>query len=230
MKNWQRMAIFLVINILVSACTTYAVLFAWERTHSPTISAAAARAAAAKKATPTPAATAALQPTPTREFVIYTVISGDTFESIAQAYGVPVAELLAVNGFPQSQPLGDGETLRIPLGSAPAPAAQPAVSTLAIEAVVGPGDLATEQIILRRKGAGDLNLAGWQLKDMQGNTFSFPAVELLTDGATITVFSRPGADTAEHLFWGLEAPLWKSGAKVILLDPQGVEQAVYTVP
>ena len=35
MKQWKRLLYYLLINVLVSACTTVAVLYIWDRTHTP---------------------------------------------------------------------------------------------------------------------------------------------------------------------------------------------------
>jgi hypothetical protein len=35
MKQWKRLIYYLLINVLVSACTTFAVLYIWDRTHPP---------------------------------------------------------------------------------------------------------------------------------------------------------------------------------------------------
>jgi hypothetical protein len=33
MKNWKRLFYYLIINVLVSACTVISILYYWERTH-----------------------------------------------------------------------------------------------------------------------------------------------------------------------------------------------------
>ena len=35
MKQWKRLVYYLLINVLVSACTTVVVLYFWDRTHHP---------------------------------------------------------------------------------------------------------------------------------------------------------------------------------------------------
>ena len=37
MKQWKRLVYYLLINVLVSACTTVTVLYFWDRTHPPAI-------------------------------------------------------------------------------------------------------------------------------------------------------------------------------------------------
>jgi len=60
--------------------------------------------------------TPVLEPTPTEAYLVYQVQSGDTFESIAANHNMSVEELVARKmASRQSQPLGAGEVLRIPV-------------------------------------------------------------------------------------------------------------------
>lgn len=167
--------------------------------------------------TPTPG------PTPTQEFFVYQVQSGDTFESIAEAYNMGVDELIAINGFKNTQPLGAGEVLRIPK--------HPKGSVM-ISSVIGVGDLETEHVLLEHRGEGDLSLVGWSLKDSEGNEFVFPQSPQLTlyGGGAVNIFSKDGANTVVDLYWGLDRPVWHSGATLILQDNQGNVWSTYVIP
>lgn len=239
MKDWKRLIYFLLLNVVISACTTYAVLTFWERSH-PQQPGVAASAGPAKTALP-PAATdrpgqasgGATAPTPTQVFVVYQVVSGDTFASIANQYHVSVDELISVNGFAKDQVLGVGEVLRIPstpqAGSAGSQAAV-SDSPVVIDNVFGPGDIDLERVVLRHQGGSDVTLEGWRLEDEKGNVFNFPALELIKEDALISVYTKAGANTADSLYWGLEKPLWQSGATVTLRDNQGAVQMKYKIP
>jgi hypothetical protein len=74
-----------------------------------------------------------------------------------------------------------------------------------------------------------LNLAGWQLKDEDGGTFTFPQLTLYKDGS-VQVHSDGGADTVIDLYWGINAAVWSSGENARLFDSQGNLRAVYRVP
>jgi len=74
-----------------------------------------------------------------------------------------------------------------------------------------------------------LGLANWQLKDDNGNTFTFPQITLYTDGA-IQVHTASGTDTPVDLYMGLRDSIWESGESARLFDPQDNLRAIYRVP
>jgi LysM repeat protein len=230
MKQWQRVLLFLLINIAISACTTLGVLFFWDQTHKPVSGGYLPFALRSTSNTPTPlpstpAALTSGNPTPTQVFVVHQVVSGETFESIAQSYSISVEELLAVNGFTKSQPLGDGEILRIPVNSNSALAAGVVISN-----VIGPGDLASERVDIQLNAGGDLSLAGWQLEDEIGDVYIFPELELASSGATVSVYTKAGTDSANQVYWGLGQAVWKSGETITLKDDKGSVRTTYKIP
>jgi hypothetical protein len=122
----------------------------------------------------------------------------------------------------------------MPVASTPTPEPTPTLPPLdkpviLIKNVFGTGDLQNEVVLLNRQGDGQLELTGWQLKDGNGHSFTFPKLILNQDGA-VQVFSRAGADSVIELHWGLDQPLWKSGMTVSLLDPLGNLRASYHIP
>jgi LysM repeat protein len=230
MKQWQRVLLFLLINIAVSVCATLGVLFFWDQTHKPVSGGYLPFALRSATKTPTPVASTPVSPvslnaTPTQVFVVHQVVSGETFESIAQSYNISVAELLAVNGFTKSQPLGDGEVLRIPVKANSALAAGVAIAN-----VIGPGDLASEHVDIQLNGGSDLSLAGWQLEDEVGDVYIFPALDLASNGAVVSVYTKAGADGANQVYWGLGQAVWRSGETVTLKDDKGSVRATYKIP
>lgn len=232
MKHWKRLFYYLAINVLVSACTILAVLTLWDRAHnsgaSPLLP-GSLQLSTPDEATSTPESAisqVALEgPSATPAYIVHQVVSGDTFESIAEQYGVNVDTLIALNGFTKNQPLGEGEGLLIPI--TPTPNTAPGV---AIANVIGAGDLASERVVIQQKGAGDLLLAGWQLSDENGDVFTFPALELTQDGFEVQIYTRTGTNSADILYWGLDQPVWGTGEKVTLQDANGEEQATFLVP
>jgi LysM repeat protein len=229
MKQWKRLIYYLLLNILVSACTITAVLFIWDRTHSP-LPGGLFSPVAQQRPTATASLVSAAQPvgpqaSPTPVFIAYQVVDGDTFDSIAAQYGISTTELIAVNGFTKDQPLGTGEVLRIPVQPTASPQADVQIAN-----VIGAGDLNNERVVLQQSGAGTLLLAGWQMQDGNGNQFTFPALELTQDGFQVNVYTKSGTDTADSLYWGLSQPIWSSGGTVTLLDPDGAVKATFSVP
>lgn len=230
MKSWKRLTFYLLLNVFVSACTTLSVLFVWDqfsgpmpRNLLPKALSSLSRPPAETPPVQTTGTPAAPQPTPTEAFMVYQVESGDTFESIAAAHNVSVEELVAVNGFKSSQPLGAGEVLRIPL--------DPQGSVI-IDSVIGAGDLDTEHVLLKHRGEGELALVGWRLEDDQGNVFIFPQFPQLTlfPGGAVNIYTRAGVNSVVELYWGLNQPVWSSGTTVILRDAQNNVRATYLVP
>jgi LysM repeat protein len=229
MKSWKRLLFYLVLNILVSACTTLAVLFIWDQFTGPMPRNLLPKALSGLASEPTtvaqPAAqgTQAARPAPTEEYLVYQIKPGDTFESVAEKYKIGVEELIAVNGFTRSQPLGEGEVLRIPVTPR---------GSVVIDSVVGSGDLESERVLLKHQGEGELSLVGWRLEDGKGNIFIFPQFPqlILYKGGAVNVHTAAGSNTVVDLYWGLSAAVWKSGVTVTLKDPQGNARATYIVP
>jgi len=230
MKSWKRLIFYLLLNVFVSACTTLSVLFVWDqfsgpmpRNLLPKALGSLSRPPAETQAVQTTGTHAAPQPTATEAFMVYQVESGDTFESIAVDHNVSVEELVAVNGFKSSQPLGAGEVLRIPL--------HPQGSVI-IDSVIGAGDLDSEHVLLKHRGEGELALVGWRLEDDQGNVFVFPQFPQLTlfPGGAVNIYTRAGVNSVVELYWGLSLPVWASGTTVILRDAQNNVRATYVVP
>src|SRR3990172_8202704 len=98
-----------------------------------------------------------------------------------------------------------------------------------ISSVVGAGTLNSEIVVVKFEGEGQLDLASWQLKDEDGNTFTFPQVTLYPNGA-VQVHTDNGTDTVIDLYWGIGEAVWSSGENARLFDAQGNLRAVYRVP
>src|SRR3990172_8093962 len=110
MKQWKTLTYFIILNVLVSACATVAVLLIWDYTHrapgqaiaqvsTPTSSVNEATAAVRTSASQTQASL----PTSTPEPVIpqnveeYQVEYGDTLGLIADKFDVSIEELIKLN-------------------------------------------------------------------------------------------------------------------------------------
>lgn len=98
-----------------------------------------------------------------------------------------------------------------------------------ISSVVGAGALSSEITVIQFNGEGQLDITAWQLKDENGNTFTFPKVTLYPSGA-VQVHTAAGTDTVIDLYWGIGDAVWSSGEEAHLFDSQGNLRAVYKVP
>jgi hypothetical protein len=117
-----------------------------------------------------------------------------------------------------------GETLA-PIETLPPNADVP----VEIVSVVGAGTLSAEVVVVRYDGDGQLGLANWQLKDENGNSFTFPQLTLYKNGA-VQVHTASGSDTVVDLYMGLRDSIWESGEVASLYDPQDNLRAIYRVP
>lgn len=231
MNKTARLISYLLLNVLISACTTLFVLYAWDRLHTPQsgfvpqsgtrpTALAAEVGPESSPATPTEAG-----PTPTPVYTIYQVPSNQTLAEIAQQFNVSLDELLAVNGIPQDQVLGAGEALLIP----PTPIPQ-AEASVQIIGVVGVGDLSSERVVIRQFGEGQVSFLNWVLRDGRGNEYVFPGLQLARDGSQVELYTRAGVDTASALYWNRDDAAWRTGDTVELRDAGGTLRASYTIP
>jgi hypothetical protein len=115
-------------------------------------------------------------------------------------------------------------------GSTPAATLNPNIDIpVEIVSVIGAGTLNAEWVVVRNAGAESLSLANWQLKDSDGNLFTFPNLTLNSNGA-VQIHTVAGTNTVIDLYWGEIDPIWQSGEEAQLLDPNGNVRAVYKVP
>jgi hypothetical protein len=98
-----------------------------------------------------------------------------------------------------------------------------------IDSVVGAGTLEAETALIHYSGDGQLDLTDWQLRDDNGNTFTFPTLSLFTNGS-VQVHTATGTNTVVDLYWGQRQPVWQSGEVAKLYDPQGNLHAIYRIP
>ncbi len=247
----RRWAIFIGINIVVSALTVLLVLNSWEASRTtpraavpttvPTLNAQAqtqVAASAVPTRTPTPA-----------NLRKYTVESGDTLSEIARKFDVSVADIIAINKLANADVLSEGQQLFIPGSSvtatptripiptstrAPLPVITGTASTalgdffVTIREIKSPGSLAGEQVILTNL-SGQVNMVGWTMTDGEGNKFTFPSLSLLSNGE-VTVHTGRGTNTPTDLYWGQAESRWASGKVAYLRDPSGKLIATYQVP
>lgn len=270
MQRVKRFLYYLLINALVSACTTFAVLLVWQARQpdprqvvvtgpAPRVVMTGSVAIALETVVVTRVVTAppdAWTPYPTRGVVTYRVKEGDTLSTIADYFAVSLEALMELNNLKNPDRLVSNVDLLIPPPSTftptptPVPTATPAPTRArtasptpqfspsptgpaveplpAIAAVIGVGDLTTERVVLRMP-AGQAVLTGWQLKDENGNTFTFPQLTLLA-GGQVNVYTRSGQPSVTTLYWGLTQPVWQAGETVSLLDAQGRVISTYTIP
>jgi len=233
--QWKRLVFFLLINIFVSALTTTVVLVIWDSAHRPDTTELENNGPGfvIPKITQVPAnleSDVRLQP--------YQVTAGETLGEIALQFDITVEELLVINGFSDANSIGSGTTIVVPVAGEDtveipreAEEAAPPTNTGEVEIVgiFGAGDLASERVQIRGFGEGNLSLAGWRLRDEDGNEYIFPQITLFGNGA-VDVYSAAGVDTVVSLYWRSGQPIWNQGETVTLTDQDGNVKSIYTLP
>jgi len=75
-----------------------------------------------------------------------------------------------------------------------------------------------EFVVISNQGSANENMTGWKLKNEENVTFRFPTF-ILKAGATVSVWTRAGMNTATDLYWGSETAIWNNqGDCATLLD------------
>ncbi len=166
---------------------------------------------------PSPLATfTPIAPTPIllSGIITHTVKTGETLGIIAGMYGVTVEDIMDLNHLQDPNLVEVGQKLRIqiPPTETPTPTQTPTITLtptpptpsktptpitptqapqVVIEDVIGVGDLTTERVDLMVQGGGVIVLTGWQMKDAQGHTFTFP-MYTLHPGGQLSVYTGVG--------------------------------------
>lgn len=74
-----------------------------------------------------------------------------------------------------------------------------------------------EYITLKNTGSSAVDLPGWSLKDTADHTYDFPDGFTLDAGATVTIYTGSGSDSASKLYWGSDAAVWNNGGDTIIV-------------
>ncbi len=237
--QWKRLTLYLLINVIVSAVTTIIVMTVWDRAQRDAFDRTTAEIVMPTSA-PTEIAQS-IEPTvkPTVALQAHQVRSGETLGDIALEYDVTVEELLEINGMTDPDSLAAGQVVYVPeQGTAsedPPPSspseqvASPNDGQIEIVSVIGVGDIDTERLVLGEAGGGKQALAGWQLRDEDGNVYTFPQATLYENGQ-IVINTRVGSDNPLELYWGLSESVWSAGEIVELYDAAGQVQATFQIP
>ncbi|MDZ4766317.1 MAG: lamin tail domain-containing protein, partial [Chloroflexota bacterium] len=102
-------------------------------------------------------------------------------------------------------------------------------SQMQIVQVASAGNVTAEYVAIRNNGQ-TVDLDGWTLRDLEGNTYLFTGQLLVFGNGEVRVYTGVGGDTPIVRYWGLERAIWSSGDNVILSDRNGNAQATFSVP
>lgn len=250
----RKMIPFLLLNIVVSSVVVLAILYFWDNREGEAGTAVSTLttitpASLQNTAVPQQQPAATNTPEPNDGPLVHTVQAGDTLGNISQLYDVPVEAIVAENGLPNENIISVGQQLVIPIGgtSTPEPeatavpeeavlptpiATQPVgggEAVVEITAVIGPGQLSDEAVLLTNTGESPIALQNWTLLDADGHEYRFGQVTLFA-GSDLRINTTSGISSPTALFWGLNETVWTSGEIVTLQDSTGTIRTTFTVP
>ncbi|SIR82172.1 micrococcal nuclease [Haladaptatus litoreus] len=78
-------------------------------------------------------------------------------------------------------------------------------------------NLNDEYIVLRNGGTDALDISGWSISDDSGHTYRVPSGISLESGATVTLYTGSGSDSAAELYWGSDSAVWNNGGDTIIV-------------
>ncbi len=174
---------------------------------------------------------------------VHVVRAGDTVGRISNQYGVAIEAIMEANGMDNPNFLSVGQELIIPnLSGIPTPiptvneetdespsadtpptpiptvAAGEGEAFIEITAVRNVGNVDKEVIEIVNSGSSEVSLAGWQVRDQSGNSYTFGYITLFGEGAGILLFSGSGLDGPTNFNWGQDEAVWQPGETIQLVD------------
>ncbi|MGL4648439.1 MAG: LysM peptidoglycan-binding domain-containing protein [Caldilineaceae bacterium] len=163
---------------------------------------------------------------------IYVVQAGDSLFGIAASLGVDVEALAEANNITNPDLLFSGQRLVVPgTAKVPTPTAAGTLGTtgLNIRTVNAPGSLPEEYVEIINDTDLSFNLQGWKIQRSGGPEYTFGDL-LMFPGGNVRLYTGSGANSTIARFWAQEAPVWSSGAVVVLINAAGERVAELTVP
>ncbi len=219
MARWKRLFYLLLINVICSASTTFAVLYFWDQAKTaqsqpqvllttPDIPIKTQIIVVTELVTPTTIGLVGL-PTeatiaPSKQTESYRVRAGDTLGVIAQRYGLSVADILAVNDISNPDALYVDQLLYLPTNPLPAntptpttpaptetPTSTPRLSPTPSHTPTATPNMAEPLLIIESAvGAGDATLERVRVKHLSGREVSLAGWRLSDEDGNVYVFPQ----------------------------------------
>lgn len=190
---------FLLLNILVSAATTWVVV----RTLVPPLTTA--------------------EPLPTTTAIAATNAPDAT--PLTTETSTPTPEVGGANAIPDTPaPLAAQPT---PTQRSAEIAETKEVVNVKIASVIYAGQLSREVVVMLNEGE-QVDMDGWKLVPPRGEPYTFGQVTMFKSGF-VNLHTTTGADVPNDLYWGLGEPMWQSGDEVKLLRKDGSVASTFTV-
>jgi len=260
MKSRKRLLYYLLLNVIISACTTFTVLAIWDRTRpfqdgessatSPGTSAPIVEntSVAHIGATAPATVTQTIAPTDTPIGAMeYVVRPGDTLGLIAEEHEVSVEELLSFNGLTDADAISVGQIIYVPVTPQviPSETLNPTRTVQALSDQTPSRQSQEARVVINSViGVGDLASERVFLSRTGDGVLSLAGWQLadedgnvftfpqleLFEGGAVNVWTTGGEDTVVDLHWDLSVPVWQSGETATLRDATGKVHATYHVP
>jgi LysM repeat protein len=232
MKQWQRLLFYLMVNIFVSALTTWIVLTIWDRTQSNkenqgvSANLPASVGIGGVLTESVPSTTSNMQPgmsaiaspstpTPWQNVEEYQVQANETMGEIAARYGVSVEELLAVNGLTDPDTLSPGMVLYVPIAPDTSPTDDTSTSATSAPQPTGSPMGSSQEagvVINSVIGAGDLASERVFISRTGGGVLLIEGWKLMDEDGN--VFTFPTLD----LFEGGAVNVWTTTGSPTVID------------
>lgn len=78
-------------------------------------------------------------------------------------------------------------------------------------------NLNDEYVVLKNSGNDAVDIAGWTISDDSGHTYRVPSGVSMKPGATLTLYSGAGSNSASKLYWGSVSAVWNNGGDTIIV-------------
>lgn len=76
-------------------------------------------------------------------------------------------------------------------------------------------NLGDEYLVFENRGSAPLDLSGWTVSDASGATYTVPDGVTIDSGATVTLYTGNGADSAAALYWNASRPIWNNDGDTV---------------
>lgn len=197
--SWKEWALIVIVNVLVSALTTWIVVRLLTSQPRPLINDAPRAVAAGPAAAVAPAQAAAIPAAaPTAQ-----LIAAPTPTAAAKPSALPVA---APTAAPTAAP-----------ASSTAAAAQP--TGVRVASVTFAGQRQREFVALVNEGDTQ-SLQGWTLQSSRGVSYTLPNVTVFKDGF-LNIYTTSGTNSATEVFIGRTEAAWQPGDSITLASREG---------
>jgi micrococcal nuclease len=78
-------------------------------------------------------------------------------------------------------------------------------------------NLNDEYVTFGNEGSDPLDVSGWIVADEAGHTYRFPDGTVIEPGATVTLRTGSGTDTAATYYWGRSGAVWNNDGDVVIV-------------